>query len=212
LERCLVGCQSIQNNTDMKKAFLLLSIVSLLFFISCNDTAVGPSGPVGSQGPTGLDGLDGLDGLAGETSYIFEYDNINFTAPNYEVFLAYPSEFDGLGSDVALIYLLWGEEEVDGDVLEIWRLLPQTILFTDGTLQYNYDFTKNDARLFLGANFPLDELSAMDTDQWVARVVVIPGEFFNARLDFANYREIEKALGLDPKALVYGVIPTRRNL
>ncbi|MEQ8550309.1 MAG: hypothetical protein RIC03_20500 [Cyclobacteriaceae bacterium] len=190
----------------MKKTFLVLAIISLLLAISCNDTAIGPAGPVGPQGP------QGPTGVASDNAYVFEYENINFTAPNYDVILGYPDDFVGYNSDVALVYFLWGDEIVDGERLEIWRLLPQTVLFTDGTLQYNYDFTKNDVRLFLGANFPLSELTEVDTDQWVARVVVIPGDFFNGRFDFSNYRELEKAIGIDSSVnSALRVYPERRN-
>ena len=175
----------------MKKTFLVLAIISLLLAISCNDSTIGPAGPVGPQGPSGP------TTVVSDKAYVFEYENINFTAPNYDEILGYGDDFVGLDSDVTLVYLLWGDEVVDGERLEIWRILPQTVLFTDGTLQYNYDFTKNDVRLFLGANFPLSELTEVDTDQWVARVVVIPGDFFNGRFDFSNYRELEKALDID---------------
>lgn len=192
----------------MKRILLLLAIISLLITVSCNESSIGPAGPVGPQGPRGFDGLDGEDG---ENAFVFEYIDINFTAPNYEVFLNYPETFNGLESDVALVYLLWGTEEVNGEVLEIWRLLPQTVLFVDGTLQYNYDFTRNDTRLFLSANFPLDELAAIDTDQWIARVVIVPGDFYDGgRIDLADYQAVVEALGGTSTTIQREVVQRRR--
>ena len=71
------------------------------------------------------------------------------------------------------------------------------MLTVDGILQYTYDFTKYDARLFLDGNFDLDLLTALDTDNWVVRVVVVPGEFLsdNGRIDL-DYHELVKALNL----------------
>lgn len=147
-------------------------LIMIILFSACTETVVGPQGARGPQGPQGNDGAPGIQG---ESGFVFEFDNINFTAGNgYKVLLPYPDNFEGLTSDVALVYFLWGEE----NGAEIWRLLPQQILFDDGgILIYNYDFTGGDASVFLQANFPLAELGAIDTDNWVARVVVVPGRF-----------------------------------
>ncbi len=54
---------------------------------ACYDEAVvveGPVGPRGAQGP---------QGIPGESGYAFEYTNVNFTAPGFEVFLPFPPGF-----------------------------------------------------------------------------------------------------------------------
>jgi hypothetical protein len=174
----------------MKKA-LFISIVSLSFlFAGC----VSEEGPVGPQGPQGP---EGPQGPAGESGFVFEFEDIDFTGPEYDVFLNYPDDFEGFASDVALVYLLWGTEEVEGETLEIWRPLPQTTLLEAGTLVYNYDFTLSDVRLFLQADFSLDQLTAIDTDDWIARVVIVPGEFWAGnRVAEMDYRSLKEALGL----------------
>ncbi len=175
----------------MKRLKYFIILLGTLFFFGCI-TEEGPQGPVGPQGP------QGPQGPAGDSGYVFEFENINFTGPEYEVFLDYPNDFEGLASDVALVYLLWGVENIDGQDLEIWRQLPQTILFESGTLLYNFDFTMVDVRLFLQADFPLDQLTAIDTDNWIARVVIVPGDFWssNRMLDYINYNDIKEALNL----------------
>ena len=162
----------------------------------------GPPGPVGPQGPAGVDA---------ENAYVFEYENINFTAPDYDAILSYPDDFEGLASDVALAYLLWGVENVDGEDLEIWRPLPQTVLTEFGTLIYNYDFTLNDVRIFLDADFSLDQLGAIDTDDWVARVVVVPGDFWaSGRIDSTiGYYELIEMLDIQHKETTGGIIQRR---
>jgi hypothetical protein len=83
--------------------------------------------------------------------------------------------------------------------MEIWRQLPQTVLSSKGQLIYNYDFTKKDVRLFLNATFPLDQLTAIDTDEWVARVVVVPGDFWaSGRVDNnITYSELLEMLEIE---------------
>jgi hypothetical protein len=153
----------------------------------------------GPEGPRGPAGPEGPQGPAGESAYVFEFEDINFTAPEYEVFLEYPDDFEGLNTDVALVYLLWGVEKINGVDTDIWRPLPQTVFTEEGQLIYNFDFTLTDVRLFLTANFSLDDLSAVDTDEWIARVVVVPGNFFSSGRIPAemDYEELMKALKLE---------------
>lgn len=174
----------------MKNLFLSTAILALISLSSCyTETVIGPQGPQGPVGPKGD---------SGESGYVFEWENINFTSPNYEAVLAFPNSFEGLDSDVALVYLLWDSyTNGSGENVEVWRPLSQTLLTEDGTLIYNYDFSKYDVRLFLEADFSRDLLGALDTDNWVARVVVVPGSFWNSgRVDFKDYNAVSEALGL----------------
>lgn len=170
----------------MKKIFILMSIIGLVSF-SCEQTLPGP------QGASGLNGADGLDGLNGEESFVFEYE-LSFTAPNYDVRLNLPNDFVMLDSDVMLAFFLW--EIRDG--IEIWRSLPQTLYFQDGVLHYNYDFTKNYADIFLDGTVDLDGLGADYTDNWIARVVVVPGQFANGRTstDLSDYNDVKELFNL----------------
>ncbi|MEQ8469934.1 MAG: hypothetical protein RIC35_02045 [Marinoscillum sp.] len=176
----------------MRTLFTSAIILSAALLSSCTDTYIGPPGPVGPQGPIGPQGADG------ESGYVFEWENIDFTAPEYEVLLSYPDNFEGLNSDVALVYFLWDTYTTDtNEEVEVWRQLSQNILTDDGVLQYNYDFSKYNVLLFMDAEFPLDMLGAADTDNWVVRVVVVPGGFWNSgRVDFSDYKKVEEALGL----------------
>ncbi|MCP4457746.1 MAG: collagen-like protein [Cytophagales bacterium] len=173
----------------MKQILITTGIVLLLS--ACSDN-IGPQGPQVPQGP------QGFQGEPGESGYIMEWEGVSFTSPGYEVFLNYNDfSFEGVDSDVTLVYLLWGTEEVDGEIVEIWRPLQQTVLTEDGILQYTYDFTKYDTKIFLDSTFDLDRLSALDTDDWVVRVAVIPGEILssNGRIDL-DYHKLVEALNL----------------
>lgn len=176
----------------MKTFTKLLFVLLLIGLFSCYDETVVVEGPPGPQG------ISGATGAAGESGYVFEFSDIDFVAPEYEVFLPFPNDFEVLTSDVVLVYLLWDVQDVDGIATEVWRPLPQTVFTFDGTLQYNFDFTLLDTRLFLDANYPLDWLEARDTDQWIARVVVAPGNFWGSgRLaNVPSYEEVKGTLGL----------------
>jgi len=183
-----------------------------LIIITIGLLAYGCIGDEGPQGPIGPEGPEGPQGPAGESGFVFEFEDINFTSPDYEVFLTYPNDFEGLDSDVALVYLLWGVENVDGVDLEIWRPLPQTIIDARGTLVYNFDLSKNDVRLFLEATYNLDDLQAIDTDNWIARVVVVPGDFWaSSRIQdlLFEYNDLKEALNL-PDLPVHKDVINRR--
>lgn len=189
----------------MKTILNVLIILTISGLSSCISDTVGPAGPTGPQGN---------DGEKGDSGFVFEYEQVNFTAPDYEVFLPYPDNFESLNSDVALVYLLWGVDEVDGTDLEVWRQIPQTLLTDDGTLQYNFDFTMADVRLFMKADFDRSLFGAADTDDWVVRVVIVPGDFWNSAGRISSelpYDELKEMLGLPDMATPKSEI-IRRNI
>ena len=191
MERFLNYIQYYQLNKVMKNFTNIILLSGILMLNGCV-VGEGPQGQQGKQGPAGS------QGPAGESSYVFEYEHINFTAPNYEVYLDYPSNFEGLDSDVTLAYLLWGVDNTNDNSLNIWRQLPQTLITDKGQLIYNYDFTKKDIRLFLAADFSLNLLTAVDTDEWVVRVVIVPGNIWSAtRMDRTiGYYDLINVLGI----------------
>lgn len=173
------------------------------FFLVASFVLIGCEGP---QGLSGFDGQDGIDGVNADESFVFEYE-LSFTAPNYSALLNLPSDFTMLDSDVMLMYLLW--EIKDGE--EIWRAVPQTLFFSDGQLHYNYDFTKFDATIFLDGTVNLNALGADYTDNWIARVVVVPGQFVNGRtsLDVSDYNQVKDFYELTPSQLASATYRSR---
>ena len=56
--------------------------------------------------------------------------------------------------------------------------MPQTYYFNDGgALDYNYDFTKYDVKIYLSANFNLNTLASSWTQNQTFRIVIIPDGF-----------------------------------
>ena len=177
----------------MKKLIDIISVALIIAISSCTSENVGPQGPQGLQGP------QGPEGPQGESGFVFEYEQVTFTDPDYDVILPFPENFESLASDVALVYLLWEVVEINGVDTEIWRPVPQTVFTDQGILQYNFDFSLVDVRLFLEAEFDLALLGAEDTDNWVVRVVIVPGDFWSSsRLsaDEIDYNDLKEMLGL----------------
>lgn len=177
----------------MKRLINILVIAMITALSSCINDNVGPAGPQGPQGP------EGEQGPQGESGFVFEYEQVTFTDPNYDAILPFPDNFESLQSDVALVYLLWEVVEIDGVDTEIWRPVPQTVFTDQGVLQYNFDFSLVDVRLFLEAEFDLALLGAEDTDNWVVRVVMVPGDFWSSsRLATGEieYNDLKEILGL----------------
>jgi|SRR5690606_443440 len=128
------------------------------------------------------------------TAQVFEMTT-NFTYNNgYSVVYNFnPAIYS---SDHVLVYRLWGND--GGDV---WRLLPNTIFFTNGDeILYNFDHTRNDFRVFLEPNFNLETLTNSERAAYLNaqtfRIVVIPGSF-GYKIDFNDYENTIKMLGLE---------------
>ncbi|ADR22471.1 hypothetical protein MATR_36830 [Marivirga tractuosa] len=183
----------------MKNLFNFI-LASIVFFGGCTfngqDGAPGPRGP---QGPPGEDGMDGQE------AFVFEYVDLTFSASNeYSLLLEFPEDFQMLESDKVLVYFLYSDPQADET--DVWRLLPQTEFTNFGTLIYNYDFTMFDVILFLDSNFDLNLLGASFTDNWIARVVVVPGQFANGRtanaIDYSDYNAVMEYYNLSDQSVV----------
>lgn len=173
------------------RTYFIFALFLLAGLSACQNE--GPPGPVGPQGPQGP---TGPQGPAGQEAFTFEYE-VDFTSPDYRVILPFPGNFRMLDSDMALVYLLWGQETVGNEVLDIWRALPQTLFLEEGIVQYNYDFTVVDVSLFLEATFPRNQLGPEFLDDWIVRVVVIPAQFDGrVSIDYTDYYAVAEHFGL----------------
>jgi hypothetical protein len=158
----------------MKRILSLISVFTLLL-TACE----------GEPGPPGFDGLDGLDGeIIASSAFEIEID-FN-TANNFE--FIEPYGFTVLPSDVTLVYILWDTS----NGLDIWRLMPQTVTFVDGSLVYNFDFTQEDVRLFLDGTTDFNALDNVWTQGQIFRVVVIPADNIDG-IDVSNINAVLNA-------------------
>jgi hypothetical protein len=95
---------------------------------------------------------------------------------------------------MVLVYRLSGTFQGE----DVWKLLPETYYFDDGTLdlRYDFDFTRFDSEVHL-EGFDLANVSnAYKLDQ-ILRVVVIPAAFGKKGVDFKDYKAVVKAFHID---------------
>lgn len=154
---------------------------------------------VGEPGPPGRDGLDGRDGQDGESflGSVFEIED-DFTSQNdYTLYFQFPSNITVYDTDVVLVYILWEQVEDNGEWLDVWRLLPQTVVLNEGVLQYNYDYTFADVQVFLEGTIDFNTLLPAETDNQIFRIVVFPADFITQKsLDVSDYNMMMKSLGV----------------
>ena len=159
----------------MKRFLLLLPLIFILF-----------TGCEGEQGPPGFDGFDGQDGgliVSSAFEILVDFNDSN----EFQFIESYG--FDVFPSDITLVYIEW--ENSAGE--SIWRLLPQTTYFDNGTtLVYNYDFTQEDVRVFLDGTTNFNSLDSSYTQNQLFRVVVVPADNVDG-LDLSNLDTVLQA-------------------
>lgn len=162
----------------MKKLASIILAVAALIFVSCD----------GEMGPPGEDAFIGT---------VFEIEG-DFTAGNdYTLYTEYPSNLTVYDSDVVLVYILW--DVVDG--LDIWRLLPQTVVLDEGVIQYNFDYTVADVQAFMEFTVPEGSLRPAETENQVFRIAVLPADFAALKsVDVSDFNSIMKAPNIELKS------------
>lgn len=143
----------------MKKLVSVILILTAVAITSCE----------GPMGPPGYDGLDG-DSFIGA---IFEIKGDFKPTNDYRLYFDFPNSFTVYDTDVVLVYMLW--EQANG--LDVWRLMPQTILLPDGVLQYNFDYTLADVQIFLEGTTDFNQLLPAETNNQIFRIAVLPADF-----------------------------------
>jgi hypothetical protein len=137
------------------------------------------------MGPPGEDGTSLL-------GTVFEMEGDFIPSNNYELFFDFPQTFEIYDTDVVLVYILWDVVTLNGKQIDVWRLMPQTIMLkkvypnyteTD-ILQYNFDYTINDVRIFLETTMPMSELLPAETQDQVFRIAVLPADFVAGKKSF----------------------------
>ncbi|WP_293894264.1 hypothetical protein [Flavobacterium sp.] len=154
----------------MKKISLILAFIGMIMLQSC------------SHDNTDNDTI----------SEVFEYTNVNFLPSDYSVVLTYPHSISS--SNMVLVYRLSGSFQGE----DIWKLLPETYYFDDGTLdlRYDYDFTRFDSELHL-EGFDLAGVSDAYKANQIFRVVVIPGYLNKSNtVNFEDYKAVVRAYNI----------------
>ena len=106
------------------------------------------------------------------------------------MYFQFPGDFEVFDTDVVLVYILW--ETADG--LDVWRLLPQTLILDEGLLQYNFDYTVGDVQIFLDGTLDFNQLLPAEWQNQVFRIAVLPAEFAKLEtIDVFDFNTIMKA-------------------
>lgn len=168
----------------MKKNTLVLAFIGMITLQSCTVNE------------------DNGNGIDNDTiSEVFEYTNVNFLPNSYTVVLNFPHTI--YSSDMVLVYRL--SDVFQGE--DVWKLLPETYYFNDGTLDYRYDFnfTRFDAEVYL-EGFDLAGLSPAVRLNQVLRVVVIPAfqanKVASKKVDFNDYNAVINAYNIDESKII----------
>jgi hypothetical protein len=170
----------------MKKILLLLVLADA--FTACE----------GDQGPPGFDGVNIV-------AQSFEI-TVDFSAPDYSVFVPYPNNIEVFPNDMTLIYILFDEVPGNnGGTVDVWRLLPQTLHTDFGEFQYNFDFTNGDATIFLDgpASTNFNNLTTADLNNQTFRIVILPAELANnPLLDVTDYNAVMNLANLNADDII----------
>ena len=131
-------------------------------------------------------------------SEVFEYTNVDFLPNDYTVVLTYPHSI--YNSDMVLVYRLSGSFQGE----DIWKPLPETYYFDDGTLdlRYDFDFTRFDSEVHL-EGYELANVSDAYKLNQILRVLVIPAAFGKkSSVDFNDYKAVVKAYNIDESKVI----------
>jgi hypothetical protein len=165
----------------MKKITIVLAFIGMITLQSCT---------VNEDTGNGID-----NDTIGE---VFEYTNVNFLPNSYMVVLNFPHTI--YSSDMVLVYRL--SDVFQGE--DVWKLLPETYYFNDGTLdfRYDYNFTRYDAEVYM-EGYDLGGLSSGVRLNQVLRVVVIPAAFGkNGSIDYNDYKSVINAYNIDESKII----------
>lgn len=165
----------------MKKITLILAFIGMITLQSCT-----------------VNDNDG-DNIDNDTiGEVFEYSNVNFFPNDYSVVLTYPHSI--FTSDMVLVYRLSGTFQGE----DIWKPLPETYYFGDGTLdlRYDFDFTRFDAQVYM-EGFDLAGVSSSYRLNQVFRVLVIPADFGKTgKVNLNDYKAVIKAFNIDESKII----------
>lgn len=140
------------------KPFVIFT--AFLLLLGCT----GPEGPIGPPGPTLF-------------SQVFEFE-VDFTSSNnYETYIEFPQEIEVFEADLVLVFLAYETTDSNLGVQYVWRPLPQTIFTSLGLLQYQYDHTFSDMRVFVEADYSLTSATAADLLNQRFKVGVVPAAY-----------------------------------
>ncbi len=164
----------------MKKYFSFLFAAILAFtFVSCDNSTT--------------------DTITDNDTYSVAYDITDNFAVNgsgdYVITRTFNSPIPA--SDVILVYRKSG---TDGGNT-VWQQIPRTLFLTEGELDYDFDFTRNDVQIYAGGAIDLSAQSTTFKNTYLNgqtfRIVVVPASTGKVAVDYSNYYDVIRFYGID---------------
>jgi hypothetical protein len=124
---------------------------------------------------------------------VFELKNVNFGNDPKDGYIIYQKLTPNIyASDVVLIYRLSGTLNSS---TPIWQPIPRTLFLTQGELDYDFDFSKEDFTIYAGGNYNLS-LTPQYLNNQTFRIVIVPGSF-SSMVDTNNYNAVMAAIKIN---------------
>lgn len=160
----------------MKKIITILAVIGMLSLSGCT----------GPEGPPGVPGQDGLIGS------VIEIKNVNFFNDPTDGYIVYQKFAKNIyDSDVVLVYRLSG---IINSTTPIWQPIPRTLFLTQGELDYDFDFSKQDVTIYAGGNYNL-ALTPQYINNQTFRIVIVPADFAST-VNKNDYSAVISALNI----------------
>ena len=158
----------------MKKIIALLAIAGLLTLQACTTS-----------------GSFEIEPIPITNSEVFEVTTSFTSNNNYSKLVTFNPRI--YSSDTVLVYRLTGSS----GGADVWKLLPETKYFADGTMDFGYDFdyTNYDVRIYMvGSN--LQTVSDQYRFNQVLRIVIVPASY-GTSIDKNNIDAVMSTLKLN---------------
>ena len=168
-------------NQIMKRIFLLFGIIAIAAFTNCE----GPAGPAGLNG-TNIE------------SEVFELRNVNFGYNPTDGFNIYRTLSPVIAdADVLLVYRL--TDLIDSNT-PVWKLVPNAVYAQQGEINYDFDFSKEDFKIYVSGTYDLN-LTPQYLNNQTFRVVIVPGYFSGkkAPVNKSDYKAVIEYYNIDDK-------------
>jgi hypothetical protein len=160
----------------MKKIITILAVIGMFSLSGCT----------GPEGPPGVPGEDGL------IADVIELKGVNFFNDPTDGYIIYQKFAQNIyPSDVVLIYRLSG---TINSSTPIWQPIPRTLFLTQGELDYDFDFSKEDFTIYAGGTYNLS-LTPQYLNNQTFRIVIVPADFVTT-LNRNDYNAVMEALNV----------------
>ncbi|PIE50856.1 MAG: hypothetical protein CSA38_01040 [Flavobacteriales bacterium] len=125
---------------------------------------------------------------------VYDLRNINFTYTNSDGWTIYKEFLNPLvGSDMLLIYRM---SDTTNNGSPVWQQIPRTLYLSQGELDYDFDFSRDDIRIMAGGNYDISTTPAFLENQ-TFRIVIVPGSTTGtSRMDFSDYEAVAEHFNL----------------